>query len=195
LHSHRPENEAEHRFAVIKPLASRFRNSATSIEEAAKLLSISPRQVYRLIEVCRSSPYLDAFERQSNSPKGASNSRLPVVVENIISKCIEAVFDGREEKQSADDVYAQVFTKCVEVGEQPSSEVGKWRPWQIRQINFAGSCRAGPLKRVSPIEVEGGEVAWSEKLDRAFRFIHERGGGPALCINGSRNYTCHTRAV
>lgn len=114
-----PSSE-EIRFRVIKRLAEKHGNAGDEIKAAAKELNLSNRQIYRLIDAVRKSPYADAVSNMRNCP-GTSNSRLGEKVEQIILSCLKELFCGTGEKITSEDVFALVVTRCADANENPPS--------------------------------------------------------------------------
>ncbi|WP_286828792.1 MULTISPECIES: Mu transposase C-terminal domain-containing protein [Kordiimonas] len=131
--------------SVIRPLAAKFRLCNADIQQAMKALGLSRSAVYARIKRCRERPYLDTFlPKPPKKQPGVINGRLPLVVEQIIKQCIEEVYLGRREGTGPKDVYAEVETRCIEVGEDVPSESSIYR--RIPKNPKKVLAKAGKLK-------------------------------------------------
>lgn len=102
---------AKKRQKILEPLCQLSQLSKTDIQEAADDLSITTRQVYNLLARYRASDYqLSALI--PNAPKGGrGKKRLPTIVEQVISDCIEELYLTKQ-RLNVQTVYEEIKRRC-----------------------------------------------------------------------------------
>lgn len=104
--------EAERRANLIRPLAAMTIVPATLANEVAVTLAVSSRTVYTLIQRFRESGGLLTSMAPTVSSGGRGKSRLPSIVEQIITMTITEMYLSKQ-KRSAEDVAQEVKRRCV----------------------------------------------------------------------------------
>ena len=112
--------EAERRAALIRPLAIIPIIPAMLAQDVAMKLSISQRTVYRLIQRFRASGGLLTSLAPSPPSGGRGKSRLPTVVEQIITMTIKEMWLSKQ-KRSAEDVAQEIKRRCIRANQEPPS--------------------------------------------------------------------------
>ena len=112
--------KAEHRAKLIRPLAEMDEVPTILADEVAKKLGVSQRTVYKLTRRFRESGGLLTSVAQNVSSGGRGKSRLPSVVEQIITTTITEFYLSKQ-KRSAEDVAQEVRRRCINAKLSPPS--------------------------------------------------------------------------
>lgn len=118
--SHDAWKEAEHRANLIRPLAAMTIVPVVLAREVAVNLSVSSRTVYKLIQRFRDSGGLLTSMASITSSGGRGKSRLPSIVEQIITTTIAEMYLSKQ-KRSAEDVAQEAKRRCVHAKLVPPS--------------------------------------------------------------------------
>ncbi len=118
--SHDAWQEAERRASLIRPLAAMTIVPAVIANEVAAILGVSSRTVYTLIQRFRESGGLLTSMASTVSSGGRGKSRLPSIVEQIITATIAEMYLSKQ-KRSAEDVAQEVRRRCVHAKLVPPS--------------------------------------------------------------------------
>lgn len=112
--------EAERRAALIRPLAAMPFVSAMLAQDVAMELSLSQRTVYRLIQRFRESGGLLTSLTPTPPSGGRGKSRLPLLVEQIITMTIKEMWLSKQ-KYTAENVAQEIKRRCVRANLEPPS--------------------------------------------------------------------------
>jgi putative transposase len=104
--------EAERRANLIRPLAEMAIVPAVLANEIAIKLAVTSRTVYTLIQRFRESGGLLTSMAPHVSSGGRGKSRLPSVVEQIITTTIAEMYLSKQ-KRSAEDVAQEIKRQCI----------------------------------------------------------------------------------
>lgn len=118
--SHDAWQEAERRANLIRPLAAMTIVPAILANEVAINLAVSSRTVYTLIQRFRDSGGLLTSMAPTISSGGRGKSRLPSIVEQIITTTITEMYLSKQ-KRSAEDVAQEVKRRCAHAKLVPPS--------------------------------------------------------------------------
>lgn len=113
-------NKAKHRNEVIAPLAELNVLGKQAAKDAATLLGVTTRQVYRLIKCYRMGKRLVTDIACKTSCGGKGKSRLSPEVEVIISNVIETLYLSRERPSKA-VIRREILMRCRQAGLRPPS--------------------------------------------------------------------------
>lgn len=112
--------EAERRAALIKPLADMSVVPVSIANEAAEQLALSQRTIYILIQRFRESGGLLTSIAPNVSSGGRGKSRLPPLVNQIITMTINEMYLSKQ-KHTAENVALEVRRRCVRAKLNPPS--------------------------------------------------------------------------
>jgi putative transposase len=111
--------EAVRREAVIRPLAEAGRRGRVAVEDAARCLSLSIPQIYRLVRDFRSQP-VTASMLPSRRGQTKGRRRLDPAIEARIEAALETVY-LRPERPTVKRLLGQVRKDCAAAGLRPPS--------------------------------------------------------------------------
>ncbi len=112
--------EAERRAMLIRPLAAMTVVPVSLASEVALKLEVSHRTVYTWIQRCRDSGGLLTSMAPIISSGGRGKSRLPAIVEQIITMTINEMWLSKQ-KRTAEDVAEEVKRRCIRAKLEPPS--------------------------------------------------------------------------
>lgn len=112
--------EAERRAALIKPLADMSVVPVSIANEVAEQLALSQRTIYILIQRFRESGGLLTSIAPNVSSGGRGKSRLPPLVNQIITMTINEMYLSKQ-KHTAENVALEVRRRCVRAKLNPPS--------------------------------------------------------------------------
>lgn len=112
--------EAERRATLIRPLAAMPIIPAMLAQDVAIKLSLSQRTIYRLIQRFRESGGLLTSLATNPSSGGRGKSRLPQIVEQIITMTIKEIWLSKQ-KHTAEDVAQEIKRRCIRANQEPPS--------------------------------------------------------------------------
>jgi putative transposase len=159
----------EQRQQVLMPLAEQYRPSLLSIEEAAKVLRLSPRTVRHLLRNYRltNSDPLAFIGKRAGRPRGSKT--LPKVTEEIIASAIEKRF-ARSQRPSMRTLSREIKIECRRAETRiPSdkairSRIDEFNPYFIRRRR-EGRLAAQELKPVAGSFPEAGYPLHMVQID------------------------------
>ncbi|PZM77181.1 MAG: transposase [Candidatus Melainabacteria bacterium] len=108
---------AKKRSEVIAPLAQEEVVGLTAAEEAAAMLGISSRQVYRLVKRYRMGQGLVTDMARSSPPGGKGKSRISPEVEVIIAEVLKSLYLSRQRRSRA-VIAREIRMRCIRSGQQ-----------------------------------------------------------------------------
>lgn len=132
---------AKYRESIIKPLVTQNRGLLQKIKEVSKLLKLTERQVYNLVNRYRSNGYRLLSLVPEQSQGGAGKSRIDQELEQIIEQTIKKLYLSKQ-KLKISRVIEEVKLCCFKKNLQPPS-VCTIR----RRINSYGSVKEIVAKR------------------------------------------------
>lgn len=103
---------------VIAPLAQLDIVGRAAIEEAAALLGVTPRQVYKLISRHRSGSGLVTDMARGSSSGGKGKKRISPAIESIIDDVLKTLYLTRQ-RRSRSVVTREIRKRCLAAGLEP----------------------------------------------------------------------------
>lgn len=113
-------SRAKQRKEVIAPLAQQDIVGPIAVEEAAVLLGITTRHVYRLIRRYRAGNGLVTDLASSGSDGGKGKARIRAEVELIVSDVLKELYLTRQRRSRA-VITREIRKRCLEAGHRPPS--------------------------------------------------------------------------
>ncbi len=110
-------SRAKKRSEVIAPLAQEEVVGLTAAEEAALMLGVSTRQVYRLVRLYRMGSGLVTDLARSSPPGGKGKSRIAPEVEVIIADVLKTLYLSRQRRSRA-VITREIRMRCQRAGHQ-----------------------------------------------------------------------------
>ena len=106
--------KAVRREEVVRSLANQPKSSRAIVSGAARDLGLSATQLYRLIRLYRAHPVTQSIVARKPGPARGTR-RLPLEIEGIIARAIEATF-LRRERPTLEKLCREVRTTCYQAG-------------------------------------------------------------------------------
>lgn len=114
-------NIGKQRMNIIRPLAEQRKCSKAEISEAARILELSERYIYRLMRECRNSQGMLTSLIPKKPEGGRGKSRLSALGESVINSVIKDLYLNSQ-KLKPNFIVEEVRKRCTEKGIDVPSE-------------------------------------------------------------------------